>query len=46
MKIQLYYFYIDKSRVELLDMQLDGTEDIIDWHTNDDGLPSGLIGVE
>ena len=38
--------YIDKSRGELLDMQLDGTEDIIGWYTNDNGLPLGLIGVE
>lgn len=38
--------YTDKSRGELLDMQLGGVEDIIGWYTNDDGLPLGLIGVE
>ena len=35
--------YTDKDRGELLDMQLNGTENIIGWYTNDDGLPLGFL---
>lgn len=37
--------YIDKTEDELFEMQLDGTEGIIGWYTNDNGLPLGVAGV-
>ena len=35
--------YTDKTEDELFEMQLDGTEGIISWYTNDEGLPLGVI---
>lgn len=37
--------YIDKTEDELFEMQLDGTESIISWYTNDNGLPLGVAGI-
>lgn len=37
--------YTDKTEEELLEMQIDGTEGIISWYTNDNGLPLGVAGV-
>ena len=37
--------YTDKTEDELLEMQIDGTEGIISWYTNDNGLPLGVAGV-
>lgn len=37
--------YTDKTSNELLKMQISGTNDIIAWYTNDNGLPSGVAGV-
>lgn len=37
--------YSDKTEDELFAMQLDGTEEIISWYTNDNALPLGVAGV-
>lgn len=37
--------YTDKTSSELLKMQIAGTEGIIRWYTNDNGLPLGVAGV-
>ncbi len=37
--------YIDKTSSELLQMQIAGTDGIIRWYTNDNGLPLGVAGV-
>ena len=37
--------YTDKTEEELLEMQIDGTDGIISWYTNDNGLPLGVAGV-
>lgn len=37
--------YTDKTEDELFEKQLDGTEGIICWYTNDNGLPLGVAGV-
>lgn len=37
--------YIDKTSNELLQMQIAGTDGIIRWYTNDNGLPLGVAGV-
>lgn len=37
--------YTDKTEDELLEMQIDGTDGIISWYTNDNGLPLGVAGV-
>lgn len=37
--------YTDKNSNELLRMQLNGTNGIIRWYTNDNGLPLGVAGV-
>lgn len=37
--------YTNKTEDELFEMQLEGTEGIISWYTNDNGLPLGVAGV-
>ncbi|MDE6883930.1 MAG: hypothetical protein K2P48_12510 [Lachnospiraceae bacterium] len=37
--------YTDKSSNELLRMQITGTDGIIRWYTNENGLPLGAAGV-
>lgn len=37
--------YTNKTETELLEMQIDGTEGIISWYTNDNGLPLGVAGI-
>lgn len=37
--------YTDKSRRELISMQIKGTG-IRAWYTNENGMPLGLVGVE
>ena len=37
--------YTDKSRDELARLQVIEGEDIIDWYTNDNGLPLGMAGI-
>ena len=37
--------YIDKSRRELISMQVKGTG-IRAWYTNENGMPLGLVGIE
>lgn len=37
--------YTDKTSNELLQMQISGTDGIIRWYTNDNGLPLGVAGV-
>lgn len=37
--------YTDKTEDELFEIQLDGTEEIISWYTNDNALPLGVARV-
>lgn len=37
--------YTNKTENELFEMQLNGTEGIISWYTNDNELPLGVAGV-
>lgn len=37
--------YTDKTSSELLMIQLTGTDEIIRWYTNENGLPLGIVGV-
>lgn len=37
--------YTDKTKDELLEMQIDGTEGIIGWYTTENNLQLGLVGV-
>ena len=37
--------YTDKTEDELIEIQLDGAEEIISWYTNDNALPLGVAGV-
>ncbi len=37
--------YTDKTSSELLKMQIAGTDGIVRWYTNDNGLPLGVAGV-
>ena len=37
--------YTDKTSNELLRMQIAGTDGIIRWYTNDNGLPLGVAGT-
>ena len=37
--------FTDKTEDELFEIQVDGTEGIISWYTNDNGLPLGVAGV-
>lgn len=37
--------YTDKTKNELLAMQISGTEGIIGWYTTDNSLQLGLVGV-
>lgn len=37
--------YTDKTKDELLNMQIDGTDGIIGWYTTENSLQLGLVGV-
>lgn len=37
--------YTDKTRDELLAMQIAGTDEIISWYTTENNLQLGLVGV-
>ena len=37
--------YTDKSKDELLEMQIDGIDGIIGWYTSENNLSLGLVGV-
>ena len=37
--------YTDKTRDELLEMQIDGKDGIIGWYTTENNLQLGLVGV-
>ena len=37
--------YVDKTEDELFEMQLKGTDGVVSWYTNDNGLPLGVAGV-
>lgn len=37
--------YTDKSKEELLKMQIAGTDGIIGWYTSEDGMVLGAAGV-
>lgn len=37
--------YTDKTEDELFEMQLNGTEGIISWYTNDNAIPLGVAGI-
>lgn len=37
--------YTTKTEDELFEMQLDGTEGIISWYTNDNAIPLGVAGT-
>ena len=38
--------YTDKDREELAYLQVEKGENIIDWYTNNDGLPLGMLNFE
>ena len=37
--------YTDKTADELFQMQVDGTEGVISWYTNDNALPLGVAEI-
>lgn len=37
--------FTDKSKDELLEMQIDGKDGIIGWYTSENNLSLGLVGV-
>lgn len=37
--------YIDKSRDELARLQVEEGEDILDWYTNENGCPLGMLNL-
>lgn len=37
--------YTDKTSNELLMIQITGSENIIRWYTNENGLPLGVAGI-
>ena len=38
--------YTDKDREELARLQVEKGENIIDWYTDNDGLPLGMLSFE
>ena len=38
--------YTDKSREELARLQIEEGENIIDWYTDNNGLPFGMLSFE